>query len=101
MGTYSDNDPFRVMSDDRVGRVGAVRLQADDQVEEALLRVRFALLAHVVGRRLVEVQTAHCDLGNLILLQLQTTSTNKQLKYNKIKYLINSINQLIVQNLNM
>ena len=69
------------MSHDRVGRVAAVRLQADYQIEETLVRVRFAFLAHIIGRRLVKVQSTDGDFGHLILLQLEpivsVTKTNK------------------------
>ena len=40
--------------------------QRDDKTKEALLRVRFALLAHVVVGRLGKVQPANCQLGNLM-----------------------------------
>lgn len=39
--------------------------QRDDETKEALLRVRFALFAHVVVGRLGKVQPANRQLGNL------------------------------------
>ena len=45
------------------GGRGAVRVQRDDEQEVALVGVRLALLAHVVRRRLAEVQPADRHLA--------------------------------------
>lgn len=66
---YPDNYPFGRVRDDRVVVVvDAVRVQPDHQIEVPLVRVRFALLPHVVARRLAKVQPAHRHLGHLFLV---------------------------------
>lgn len=67
--TYPDDDSFRGVSDDGKSRVATMSLQTDDQIEKTLIRIRFAFLAHVIGRRLVEMESTDCDLGHFILLQ--------------------------------
>jgi hypothetical protein len=54
------------------GGVTAVGLKAHNEIKETLVRIGFPLLAHVIRRRFVKVQSTHSDLGHLILLQLQT-----------------------------
>lgn len=67
------------MGDDRVGGISAVSLKADDQVEESLIRIRFPLFAHIVGRRFVEMQPANGNLRHLILLQFHPESIKTSL----------------------
>lgn len=70
---YPDNYPLGRVWDDRiVVIVDAVRVQPDHQVKVPLVRVRFALLPHVVARRLAEVQPAHGHLGHLFVVQVQS-----------------------------
>lgn len=70
--THPDDDLLTCVADDLKVAVGGVRVQADDQLEVALLRVRLSLLAHVVRRRLAEVQTAHRYFGHLRTAQLHS-----------------------------
>lgn len=60
------------MADDLEVPVGGVRVQPDDQLEVALLRVRLSLLAHVVRSRLAEVQTAYCYFSHLRTAQFHS-----------------------------
>lgn len=60
------------MGYDGIRGVTAVSLQANNKIKEALIRVWFPFLSHVVCCRLVKVQSANCNFRHLILLQLQT-----------------------------
>jgi len=69
--SYPDYDPLGRLSHDGVVRVScAVSVQPDHQVEVALVRIGFALLAHVVGRCFAEVQPTNRHLGQLLRVQV-------------------------------
>lgn len=68
MHTYPYNDALRRMSYDSKRSVTTVCLKADDKIKKALVRIGFAFLPHIVGRRFVKVQSTHRDFGYLILL---------------------------------
>lgn len=44
--------------------------QRDGQIEVSLIRIRLPLLAHIVGRRLAEVESPDRSLGHLFGSQL-------------------------------
>ena len=67
---HPDNDFLGGAACHHVGVVPAVGLQHDNQQEVALVWVGLALLAHVVGRRLAEVQPPHRDLVHLVRRQV-------------------------------
>lgn len=71
--SYPDDDLLGGVRHDRiVAAVAAVSVQTDDQVEVPLIRVRLTLFAHVVGRRLAEVQPADGHLGHLVRTQIDS-----------------------------
>jgi len=45
-------------------------MEAHDELEEALLGIGTALLAHIVVRRLRKVQATHGDLADDVLLEI-------------------------------
>lgn len=65
-----DDDSFARVTDDWVVAGEGVRVQPHDQLEVALLGVRPALLAHVVARRLREVEAPDGDLADLPVLEI-------------------------------
>jgi len=67
-----------VRHDGVVQAVGAVSVQRHHQVEVPLVRIGLALLAHVVGRGLAEVQAAHGRLQGLVPLQLQPVAPTRR-----------------------
>lgn len=67
-----NDDPLARVADDRVVAGVGVRVQPHDELEVPLLRVRPALLAHVVARRFREVKTPDGDLPDLSILQIDS-----------------------------
>lgn len=53
--TYANNDPLTAMADDgKIARM-CVRMKSNDQLEISLLRIRSALLPHVIAGRFGKV----------------------------------------------
>lgn len=67
------------MRGDDVGVVPAMGLQRHNQVEIALVRIRLALLPHVVARGLGEVEAPHRDLAHVVLLEVHAIRTRTYL----------------------
>ena len=88
--TYSNNNSFRSLCSNLVNLVSHVSTQADNQIKIPLIRIRFALLAHIVRSGLAKMQSTNSHLAHLFISQLDSKQTNKQ---KKIKFRISHNDQ--------